>query len=247
MTHLNQLLAVAKGTKAAAGKSFTSAYHRIQRAEPWSGITRVYRPKAEDGDRYSGETKLVQVRAADVIREIVTDVVRMVDVQGSLDATNQVARADVVVDGTVLLAAVPVSTLLFLEKQLVDLNTFFSKMPTLDIADKWTWSTNARAYQSDILETTRTKKVPRNHVLAEATDKHPAQVQVFTEDVVEGFWVTTKFSGAMDGEDVREVLERIQKLSNAVKQARELANETQVQDVTYGAAMMKFIVGNLID
>lgn len=241
-THLNQLLAVAKGTKTQAGKRITAAYHMIQRAEPWSGISRTYRPKTEDGDRLPGEEKLVQVRATDVINEITDDVVRMIDVQASLDTTNQVARADISVNGTPLAREVSASTLLFLEKQLVDLATLFSKMPTLDIADKWEWNTNARAYQSLPLETVRTKKVPRNHVLAEATDKHPAQVQVFTEDIVEGYWLTTKFSGAMEGEDRKAILDRIQLLQDAVKQARQRANETPVTDVRIGAVLMQYII-----
>lgn len=215
----------------------------IQRAEPWSGISRTYRPKTEDGDRLPGEEKLVQVRASDVIDEITNDVVRMIDVQASLDTTNQAARADIVVNGTTLVSDVSASTLLFLEKQLVDLATLFGKMPILDIADKWEWNTNAGAWQSLPLETVRTKKIPRNHVLAEATEKHPAQVQVFTEDVVEGYWLTTKFSGAMDGEDRKAILDRIQRLQDAVKQARQRANETLVQDVHVGAALMGYIIG----
>jgi hypothetical protein len=34
-------------------------------------------------------------------------------------------------------------------------------------------------------------------VKAEATEKHPAQVEVYHEDVVVGQWKTVKFSGAL--------------------------------------------------
>ena len=47
------------------------------------------------------------------------------------------------------------------------------------------------------MQTLRTKKVPRNHVKAEATEKHPAQVEVYYEDVAVGYWTTVKFSGAL--------------------------------------------------
>lgn len=219
----------------------------IQRSDPWTGISRTYRPKADDGDRLPGEEKFVQVRTSDIIRDLYADVVRMIDVQASLDTTNQAARADIIVNGDTLVTNVPASTLLFLEKQLVDMATLFGKMPTLDIGDKWEWSANARAYQSLPMETVRTKKIPRNHVLAEATDRHPAQVQVFTEDVVEGYWLTTKFSGAMEGEVRKEILDRIHILQDAVKQARQRANETPVIDVHVGQALMRFIVGNAAD
>ena len=42
------------------------------------------------------------------------------------------------------------------------------------------------------------KTVPRNHNKDEATKKHPAQVEMDTEDVRVGTWKTT-FSGALPG------------------------------------------------
>ncbi len=56
---------------------------------------------------------------------------------------------------------------------------------------------------------------------AEATDKHPAQVGVYYEDVAVGFWRTVKFSGALPAKRVGELLERVEKLQQAVKFARE--------------------------
>lgn len=71
------------------------------------------------------------------------------------------------------------------------------------------------------MRTVRTKKVPRNHVKAEATDKHPAQVDVYYEDVPVGYWTTVKFSGALPARRVNELLDRVEKLQQAVKFARE--------------------------
>lgn len=48
-------------------------------------------------------------------------------------------------------------------------------------------------------------QVPRNHVKAEATDKHPAQVEVYHEDVPVGYWTTVKFSGALPARRVNEL------------------------------------------
>ena len=122
----------------------------------------------------------------------------------------------------------PVTYLLFLEKQLVDLHTFVKKLPVLDAAESWTFDESADCYATEPVQTVRTKKVPRNHVKAEATEKHPAQVEVYYEDVTVGYWKTVKFSGALPAKRVNELLERVEKLQQAVKFAREEANGTEV-------------------
>jgi len=85
-----------------------------------------------------------------------------------------VARADVVIDGQTIATDVPVTYLLFLEKQLVDLHTFVKKLPVLDAAESWVRDDSTDSWRTEAVRTIRTKKVPRNHVKAEATDKHPA-------------------------------------------------------------------------
>ena len=52
------------------------------------------------------------------------------------------------------------------------------------------------SWKTEPVQTYRTKRVPRNHVKAEATEKHPAQVEVYYEDVTIGYWTTVKFSGS---------------------------------------------------
>jgi len=69
-------------------------------------------------------------------------------------------------------------------------------------------------------QTVRTKKIPKNWVKAEATDKHPAQVEIFHEDVIVGTWTTIKFSGAVPSMRVNELLTRVDRLVEAVKFAR---------------------------
>ena len=90
----------------------------------------------------------------------------------------------------------PVTYLLFLEKQLADLHTFVKKLPVLDAAESWALDASTDCWATEPVQTLRTKKVPRNHVKAEATEKHPAQVEVYYEDVRIGYWTQTKFSGA---------------------------------------------------
>lgn len=241
MTQLNQLVAIEKGVKAKAARTLTDAYHTIQKTPLLSGISRVYSPKDDDGDALPSESTLVQVNVNDVIAGVREDLVRLFDVTASKDATNAVARADVELYDRVILHDVSVPTLLFLEKQLVDLRTFVSKLPTLDPSESWTPDPNTGVYVTPPTGTTKTKKIPKNWVKAEATDKHPAQVEIFHEDVVVGYWSTTKFSGALPATRVSLLLARIDDLANAVKMARESANSTPVIDKKIGAEVLDFL------
>ncbi len=98
------------------------------------------------------------------------------------------------------------------------------KLPVLESSENWTLDGADGIWKTAPVETIRTKKVPRNHVKAEATDKHPAQVEVYMEDVPVGRWRTVKMSGALPANRVAELTERVEKLQAAVKMARETAN-----------------------
>ncbi len=242
MTKLNQILAVEKGVKSDVQRKVTDAYHRIQKSPLLSGISRTYQPIDDEGEQLPPESTKVQVQADQVLKDVAVTLTRLFDVTGTKDVANCSAKADVKVDGAVLLSDVPVTYLLFLEKQLVDLHTLISKLPTLDPSETWALDENTDTWRTEPVKTTRTKKVPRNHVLAEATDKHPAQVQVFTEDVVVGYWTKIAFSGALPQRRVNELLARVQKLQDAVKYAREEANGIEVTDQRIGDAVFAYLL-----
>jgi hypothetical protein len=241
MARLNQIIAVEKGVKSRSFAELTEAHHALQKSALLSGIARTYQPKDEEGEQLPPESTRVQVKADEVIRQTVAILTRLFDVTATKDWTNCDARADVVVDGEPLLREVPVAHLLFLEKQLVDLHTFVKKLPVLDAAESWNYDASADCYATDPVQTVRTKKIPRNHVKAEATEKHPAQVEVYYEDVTVGYWRTVKFSGALPAKRVNELLERVEKLQQAVKFAREEANGVEVTDRTAGEKVLGYI------
>ena len=243
VTKLNQIIAVSKGVKSDTLAALTHAHREVQKQPLLSGIARTYQPKDDEGERLPPESTRVQLTAQSVIADVRAGLVRLFDVVATLDTANTLAKADVVVDGQVLLSDVPVSYLLFLEKQLTDIHTFIQKLPVLDPAVSWTFNDAAGYYASDPVQTTRTAKVPRNHVLAEATEKHPAQVQVYHEDIIVGTWTTVRFSGALPAIEIRAMLERVTKLREAVKMAREEANGTEVTDRQLGATVLGYIFG----
>jgi hypothetical protein len=240
-TKLNQIIAVEKGVKSKSFQDLTEAHHAVQKPALLSGISRVYQPKDEEGEQLPPESTKVQVKTEEVLRDMAATLIRLFDVTATKDWANCDAKADVTVDGQVLLRDVPVPYLLFLEKQLTDLHTFVKKLPVLDAAESWTFDASADCYRTEAVRTIRTKKVPRNHVKAEATEHHPAQVEVYYEDIPVGYWSTTKFSGALPARRVHELTDRVEKLAAAVKFAREEANAAEVSDQRVGDALFGYL------
>lgn len=242
-TRLNQIIAVEKGVKSEVYAKFTELHQTVQKQPLLSGIARNYRPKDEDGDQLPPESTRVQINTEQVLRDAAAVLTRLFDVVATKDWTNTTAKADVIVGGKVLLEKVPATYLLFLEKQLADLHTFTKKLPTLDPAETWHHDGAADVWATEPVETVRTKKIPRNHEVAPATKEHPAQVQVYTEDVPVGYWKTIKFSGALPASRVNELVGRVEALQEAVKYAREQANMAEVTDQKVGGAVFAYLFG----
>lgn len=226
---LCQVLAIDSGIRTKAKLELTALHRAAEKAELYNGVVRKYRPREEDGDKFPDETQVTQLRAKEVFKRLKEILSESYDIELTKDVGNLGALADVVVDGTAICEKVPVSYLLYLEKQLEDLNTFVVKMPVLDSAESWSWDPSQNQYRSANIETTKTKKKMTPVVLYPATVEHPAQVKESTEDVVVGNWVATKFSGAMRADEKEAILTRLQKLQHAVKFAREEANGTVVE------------------
>lgn len=241
MTKLNQIIAVEKGVKSKTYADISAAHHKVQKVALLAGISRTYQPKDDEGEQLPPESTRVQVKAEDVLTEMGQVLTRLFDVTATKDYGNCSAVADVVLDGRTLLKAVPVTYLLFLEKQLTDVHTFVAKLPTLDAAESWRPDEATGSWATEPVQTVRAKKIPRNHVKAEATDKHPAQVEVYFEDVAVGYWRTTKFSGALPATRVRELVARVEKLQEAVKYAREQANGIEVSDQKVGDKVFSYL------
>ena len=243
MAQLNQIIAVEKGIKSRTFQELTEAHHQLQKPGLLSGIARTYRPIDEEGEQFPPESTRVQLKAEEVIRATAEILTRLFDNVATKDWANCIARADVVVDDVVLLEQVPVTYLLFLEKQLVDILTFVRKLPSLDPAELWTFDTSADAWATEPIQTVKTKKIPRNHVKAEATEHHPAQVEVYYEDVIVGYWRTIKYSGALPASWINETVERVEKLQKAVKFAREEANSIEAEEKRVGERVFNYLFG----
>jgi hypothetical protein len=235
MALLSQIVAIEKDMKGRVYSKITQLNHATQRTQangPLFGISRTYKPRDEEGEQLPSEATRVQYTIDSVIAEMSDELSKLFDITASKDWSNCTddARADVTVDGVTVIANAPVPYLLFLEKQLRDIYTFVQKLPILDPTEAWHLDEAVGAWATVPTYTTRSKKVPRNHVKAEATTQHPAQVEVYFEDVIVGDWRTVKFSGALPATRVSELLRRVVALQEAVQMAREKANTATAVD-----------------
>lgn len=237
---LHQVVALEDSKKKKRDETLTLAYKIVQSVGLFAGLHRSYASKDDEGEQLPSESQKVQQAVPDIVEATLPAVEDYWTLIRTRDDANCKAVADVII-GSATLLKVPLSHLLFLEKQITDIITFINHWPTLDPAEKWT--KEGDMYVSDPKETTRTKKVPKAFVKAEATERHPAQVETFHEDILVGYWKTIKLSGAVSIVDKQAALERAQKVKDAIIKARQLANTIEVQPNTDDVQLLNYIFG----
>lgn len=241
MPKLNQIIAVEKGVKANADTVLNSAYHQAQKPDLFAGRSRTYQPLEDGGHVLPAESQRVTAHVPLLVSGVQSAMERLFDLTLTKDTTNAVAKADIAIGDAVLAQDVPVTTLLWLEKRLVDLRTFISKLPVTDVADEWTWDRDQQVFRSEVVKSLRTRKVEDHIVVVPPTDKHPAQVAKVVKDVPEGEWSTTKLSGAVAPAQRDKWLAQLSQVADAVKVAREQANMTDVENRQMGNTILNYV------
>lgn len=228
MPKLNQIVALEKGLKERTQAAVTEIHRLLQKPPLFAGLSRTYQPKDDDGEKLPPESTLVQRTVKSELEAASKHLTHLFDVVATKEWGNMGAVADVKIGDYTMVSSAPVPYLLFLEKQLVDWRTLVTKIPLLDPADTWAYDEGNDQWRTAPTETSRSKKMMRALVLAPATDKHPAQVQTYNEDVPVGIWSLTKFSGAVPMVVRDELVDRANEMIEAVRVAREEANGTEV-------------------
>lgn len=213
----------------------------------FQGRLRKYEPFDEE-ERGRGSLEEHQELATTVAKRLAytfSVLNRAVDLSFQLESTNQQAKADVTVDGNVLIKDAPVTFLLGLEKKLAEWKQVFHTMPTLQAGVAWELdeTQGKDVYVSKHPEVTfKTKKVTKFHTVAEATEHHPAQVRDVVENVNEGKYTTMHWSGMISSAEKADILGRIDKLSRAVKKARQRANDQEMVEKKVAKIISEFIL-----
>lgn len=246
MTKLAALLGVLQGVKAKLKEPRDGAYKDFQRPALFNGFVRTYRPlDEENGERFPDEGEIVQLNVEGVLAGLVNDWARLIDVQATVDATNQAANGALFIPdaaGAGTTFELPASTLIWLEKQLTDLHTLVSKAPEVNPTKAWTFDPASGDFRTPVRTSVKTRKVPKALVLYPHSDKFPAQVQAYNEDETIGHWDSVDYSGAVMPTRKRQILDRIDTMREQVKVALADANTTEALDVKMGTALLTHLL-----
>lgn len=251
MSKLHELLAVEKSTSSAATKLLNETKQKFGKFEYFQGNIKTLKMLEDSIQNKALEDAAAQSRTLPTtVQETLEYTLKFwaqaEDVILQKNVTNQRAIADIIINDTVLAKDVPVDELLGLETRLETLRQVMDGMPTLPAAVSCspdTTSGRKGSWKADVPEvTTKTEKVMVPVVLYEATKEHPAQVKEVASDKVVGRFTNIALYGAATSAQKAEVIERIDALAVAVKQARMRANSVEADKSTIGNKVTSFIL-----
>ena len=202
-----------------------------------------------------GVREKISAAAETTSRELVTTVddklrytfehlVRYVNAEAQRDAANQVAKADVVVEGRVILRDMPGTWLLGMEKRMAEWRNALVVIPTLAPGERWVKDDQRgkNVWTHEAKKSIRTRKTVNHKILVQPTKEHPAQIEKWNEDVPCGTWIQTEWAGMMTPAEKSALLARFDALSRAIVEARMRANCVEVPDLRPGDALAAWII-----
>jgi hypothetical protein len=218
-----------------------------KKAEHFIGHLRTYSPfKDEDTEKVPEERKEMVTTVNQKLDYLWEHVVRYLDAVAQKEVTNQKAVADLVVGDVTLAKNLPATFLLGLENKLKQWKEVLDQIPTLSPGVEWKPD---EGLGKDIFrmvhpeQVLRTKKAFKCQILVAPTDKHPAQIEKWNEEVPVGTFSKAVWSGMLSPSQKSDLLGRLDTLSRAVKQARQRANSTEVEKVEVGQVLVKYLMG----
>lgn len=247
-TVLHEILAVEQGTATNAKYLTTELLKKFSTKQTlFAGQIKEHQIFSEDEQHLKQATDYLEVQSTvdAQLAYVGNELANYWTVFFQKEETNQQAKADIIVDGVVLYEAVPATALLGMETKLTQLMALYSAIPTLDAAKAWE---EAPAIGEGIFQTKHAQERIQQRsedeyvTVAPATDRHPAQVIKQTKDVAVGKYTVSSLSGAIPSVDKAERIQRLTALIRAVKQARQRANQAEVDtSVEFGSRLLDFI------
>lgn len=237
-TKLHQLLAVVTDRKGQATKIITETGVAFsKKASHFHELVRTYQPKDLEGETLPDEKSPMVTTVHAKLDWTWRAVSRWVDIVIQQEMTNTVARADVVLEGRVLLKDVPSLALLTLEKTILPaVRVMLNVIPTYDPSESWSEDPDRgeNIWRAEPRFKVRNKKLMKPVVLYEATEHHPANVEKVSEDIQIGMFEERRWSGELSPTAKAEIMERFDELAAAVKKARMAANTCKVVPMPKG-------------
>lgn len=245
MGQLHELLAVEGNLNKTAGAIMAEAITTFQKKpDTYRGLTASLKmlDEARQAEDHSNSKEVVDTVPAK-LDYVSQHVMKYWNAMLQKEEANQRATADLVVDGQVLMHAVPATFLLGLETRLSSLREVLVAAPTLD--PNMTWSedpgTGEGIFRSNVQTSMKTEKTVKHKVLVAATKEHRAEIEKWNEDAPVGRIERTHFSGMITPARKSHLLARLDALLRGVKKARQRANAVEVTDLDIGTPIFGYL------
>jgi hypothetical protein len=211
----------------------------------FDGVLKNYVSFDQNGEQIPLEKKELVTTVAEKLDYAKDAMIKAIDATISKEETNAsgTAKAPLVLDDGTEFGTLSATSLIALEKYLVRIREVYKRIPTVDPARSWTKdATQARAIYVAPVET-KFRSVEKLDVItkAAATDKFPAQTELVKNVVQVGKYETTYSTGRLQPIEKSNLLTKIDTLIQAVKQARQQANQAQVVNVKLGDKIFTYI------
>lgn len=218
-----------------------------KRSDHFMGQERTYHHFDDtEAERFAPEKKEMVTTVRAKLAHMWACCIKYLDIVAQKEATNQVAKADLIVGGKVIGKDLPATFLLGLESKIKTWKAVFEAIPTLQPGIAWEKDPvlgEGVYVTKSPEELAKTKKTLRYQIMVPPTDKHPAQVEKWYEDVPVGKYVVRKWCGMLSPAEKSELLARLDILSQEVKAARQRANCQEVVPVSIGKNIVDFLMG----
>ena len=211
----------------------------------FDGVLKNYVSFDQNGEQIPPEKKELVTTVAEKLDYAKDAMIKAIDATISKEETNAsgTAKAPLMLDDGTDFGTLSATSLIALEKYLVRIREVYKAIPTVDPARSWTKdATQARAIYVAPVET-KFRSVEKLDVItkAVATDKFPAQTELVKYVVQVGKYETTYSTGRLQPIEKSNLLTKIDTLIQAVKQARQQANQAQVVNVKLGDKVFTYI------
>ena len=234
-TALHELLAVETGLSETANRIQKETTKKLATKETiFSGMVKAHQLFDESLQHLTQatEVKEVQTTATEQLDYACKEIGRYWDVTLQKEDANQRAKADIIIEGTVIAKDIPAIVLLSMEKKLTSLLAMYNALPTLDASKSWI---EAKDYAIPGVFVTKNQRENQQSIVtkdwkevAPATHEFQAQMKQVETTTVVGKFTIDEYSGTLTSIDKAEKIQRLTALIRSVRTARQRANTTAV-------------------
>jgi hypothetical protein len=243
MGKLYELLSVQPSLAGQFNKMVLEAQHVFGKRELFEGYTKCLQMfNADRQNEEATEVKAVSYTVEKKLDYLSKFAIDYFDAFLQKEASNQLAKADIVIEDVVIAKDVPACALLGFEDKLLKLRNVLDSIPTLAPGVDWIETDEVGVYKDkNQVVRGKTEKSKQFKEVAPPTTQHKAQVEVWDFDMPVGRYVETKMSGTLTPSRKSQLIGRCDKLIQAVKTARQRANAVETSNQIIGDIFWEYI------